>query len=181
MPLSKAKPRRAMHTREVICRGYLRDDGLWDIEGSITDVKAYSVPDSQTVAGEPVHHMLMRLTIDNDFVVHDVEVCTEAGPHTFCGDVAPNYQALRGLKIKAGWREAVFERLGGAKGCTHITSVLVGPLAVTALKTIQRWLNPHPEKNYDPAVKPKLLDTCYALRSEGPVAKKRWPEYYTGT
>src|ERR1700754_4725190 len=81
MPLSKAKPRRAMHTREVICRGYLRDDGLWDIEGSITDVKAYSVPDSQTVAGEPVHHMLMRLTIDNDFVVHDVEVSTEAGPH----------------------------------------------------------------------------------------------------
>ena len=42
MPLSQAAPRQHIHTREIVCRGYLRDDGLWDIEGSICDVKTYS-------------------------------------------------------------------------------------------------------------------------------------------
>jgi hypothetical protein len=180
MPLSKAKPRRHLHTREVICRGYLRDDGLWDIEGSITDVKTYASSD-RVAAGEPIHHMIARLTLDNDYVVQEVEVTTEAAPHTFCGDVAPNYQALKGLKVRAGWRQAVFDRLGGPCGCTHITDLLVGPLAVTAVKTISRYLNPHPEKSYDPATRPGLLDTCYALRADGPVAEKRWPAHYTGS
>jgi hypothetical protein len=182
MPLSKAKPRRHLHTREIQCRGYLRDDGLWDIEGSITDVKSYTpaknAEEGGKVAGEPIHHMLARLTVDNDLNVVEAEVTTEAGPHSICGDVAPNYQNLVGLRIKAGWRHAVLEKLGGAHGCTHITDILVGPLAVTALKTVNRWLNPDPEKNYDPAVRPKLLDTCYALRGDRPVAEHRWPEYY---
>lgn len=178
MPLSKASPRKLLHTREVVCRGYLRDDGLWDIEGSITDIKAYSSPHKP--AGEPIHHMLIRLTVDNELVVQNAEVSTEAAPHTICGQVAPNYQALKGLRVKAGWRQSVLERLGGAHGCTHITDVLVGPLAVTAVKTVLRWLNPDPEKQYDPAVRPKLLDSCYALRGDGPVAKRRWPGHYTG-
>lgn len=182
MPLAKAKPRRLMHTREVICRGFLRDDGLWDIEGTITDVKTYSPEQSPrgVSAGEPIHHMVMRLTVDNDLVVQEVDVSTEAGPHTFCGEAAVNYQALKGLQVKAGWRRKVLEKLGGAHGCTHITDVLVGPLAVTALKTVSRWLNPNPEANYDPAVRPKLLDSCHALRADGPVAKRRWPAHYTG-
>ncbi len=38
MPLSPpAASREHIHTRVVECRGYRRDDGLWDIEGHITD------------------------------------------------------------------------------------------------------------------------------------------------
>ena len=33
-----------MHTRTVECRGYLRDDGLWDIEGHMTDTKPFDIP-----------------------------------------------------------------------------------------------------------------------------------------
>jgi len=25
-----------------------------------------------------------------------------------------------------------------------------------------------------------MFDTCYAFRSDGPVVKKEWPEFYTG-
>ena len=41
MPLSAAADREHIHTRNVECRGYRRTDGLWDVEGHLTDVKAY--------------------------------------------------------------------------------------------------------------------------------------------
>ena len=41
MPLPPPVPRQSAHLREVRFEGYERDDGLWDIEGRITDVKPY--------------------------------------------------------------------------------------------------------------------------------------------
>ena len=44
MPLSNPAPRKPMHTRTVECRGYLRDDGRWDIEGHLIDTKPFDIP-----------------------------------------------------------------------------------------------------------------------------------------
>ena len=41
MPLSPPVGRQHLHTRRVTCQGFFRDDGLWDIEGRITDEKTY--------------------------------------------------------------------------------------------------------------------------------------------
>jgi hypothetical protein len=41
MPLSPPIGRQHLHTRRVVCQGFFRDDGLWDIEGRITDEKTY--------------------------------------------------------------------------------------------------------------------------------------------
>ncbi len=40
--LPEPAPRRHMHTRQIICEGFIRDDGLWDIEASIRDSKTYT-------------------------------------------------------------------------------------------------------------------------------------------
>ena len=37
MPLSTSAPRQLMHNRAIECRGYQREDGLWDIEGHLVD------------------------------------------------------------------------------------------------------------------------------------------------
>ena len=37
MPLSPPVGRQHLHTRRVTCQGFFREDGLWDIEGRITD------------------------------------------------------------------------------------------------------------------------------------------------
>ena len=42
MPLPKAAARKLMHTRTIDCRGYEREDGLWDIEGRLSDIKSYT-------------------------------------------------------------------------------------------------------------------------------------------
>ena len=46
MPLPSPAPRRKVHTRRVTCEGFRREDGHLDIEGHITDVKTYEVPNS---------------------------------------------------------------------------------------------------------------------------------------
>ena len=81
MPLSKAAKRRHIHTRDIRCDAYQRDDGLWDIEGVITDTKSYSFDNRDrdgVAAGEPVHQMRVRLTIDEELVVQSAEAVTEA-------------------------------------------------------------------------------------------------------
>ena len=43
MPLEDAAntTRRHMHTRSIECSGYLRDDGLWEVEAWLRDTKPF--------------------------------------------------------------------------------------------------------------------------------------------
>jgi hypothetical protein len=182
MPLSPATDRKLIHTREIRCQGFERADGLWDIEGRITDTKSYSFGnDDRTIgAGEPLHDMQVRLTIDEDMLIHAVEAVTNYSPFTMCPNVTPNFEKLVGLRIGLGWRKAVNERVGGALGCTHIVDLLLGPLAVTAFQSMSVVRRRKQAQNNDPARKPPLLNTCHAFASDSPVVKRRWPEHYTG-
>ena len=73
LPDHEAAPREPVHTRHVVSRGYLRADGLWDIESEITDTKDYPMTnlDGRHVpVGEAVHRMQVRLTLDDAMKVH---------------------------------------------------------------------------------------------------------------
>ena len=105
MPLSPPAPRQLMHTRAIECCGYEREDGLWDIEGHLVDTKTYATTARDTgrarQPGEAVHNMWLRLTIDLDLVIHAAEAVTDAGPYTPCGDITPNFTALRNISVRA--------------------------------------------------------------------------------
>lgn len=182
MPLSPSAGRKPMHTRTVVCRGYLREDGLWDIEGHLVDTKPYAIPNEdrggQIPAGEPLHEMWIRLTVDTDLLVHDAEACTDHGPYEICPNIAPNFKALKGLTIKAGWTQKTRELLGGTRGCTHLVELL-GPIATTAYQTvyparIQR------DAGRPVTERPGLINTCHAYAANGPIVLRRWPQFYTG-
>ena len=190
MPLSAPAEREPIHTRTVTCQGYRRSDGLWDVEGHLTDVKAYEFHTEQRgriVPGDPVHGMWLRLTVDNDLTVHAVEAVTEKSPYRTCGAVTPNFQRLVGLKIGPGWTRAVKERLGGTQGCTHLVELL-GPIATTAFQTIYPLLSrekaakARAEGKEDAlrAKRPVLLNTCHIFDSSGEIVRKEWPDHYTG-
>ncbi len=182
MQLSRPVPRKHLHTRHITCHGYLREDGFWDIEAAITDTKTYSFDNQDrggVRAGEPVHEMSIRLTVDDDRVVQEAESSSQAGPFAMCGDITPAYALLKGLRIAPGWRWAVLERLGGIKGCTHITDLLVGPLAATAYQAVRpdrmKGREKKPQKG-----KPAMMNSCHALATDGPLAKRLWPDFYSG-
>lgn len=138
MPLSPPVDRRPHHTRRVICLAFERHDGLWDIEGNMTDVKAYAFdpPVGHLEAGQPLHDMWLRLTIDDSFTIRAIEAQMDAVPRDVCPGARPVVQELVGLRIGKGWMNEVHERMGGALGCTHLRELL-GPMATTAFQAIR--------------------------------------------
>ncbi len=203
MPLSAPAARRPLHTRKVTCQGFFRDDGLWDIEGHITDEKHYVEEDDWTgnlQPGEYVHNMWIRLTMDEEMVIHDVEAVTDNAPYRICPDITPNFKRLIGLRIAGGFHRKVRERVGGTHGCTHIVELL-RPVATTAYQTIQsdkaRELMrqhraqqaalrggppPAPERPLPPEEQspPTVMDTCHAWASDGEAVRRWAPLFYTG-
>jgi hypothetical protein len=198
MPLSPPVGRQHLHTRRVTCQGFFRDDGLWDIEGRIIDTKTYEHPNEwrgPLKAGEFVHDMSIRLTLDHKFTIVDVEAATDSSPYRVCGGVAPDFKKLIGLRIGAGFHREVRARLGGVHGCTHIVELL-GPVATTAFQTVSsskaRELNrahrartgslpkPGAETPRKPPRRPYVIDTCRAWASDGEVVKRWAPAFYTG-
>ncbi len=184
MPLSPAGPREHIHTRQVECRGYRREDGLWDIEGHITDVKTYSFRNrwrGEIASGEPVHEMWLRLTIDDDLLIHAAEAATDAGPYQVCPEITPNFAVLAGERIKPGFNRRVKELLGGVKGCTHLVELL-GPIATTAFQTTVAARSRKGDQGQGQGRRrPGIINTCHALAEDGAEVKRLWPEFHTGS
>ena len=186
MPLPEPAPRKHVHTRAIDYRGYEREDGMWDIEAHMTDTKTYQFSNNwrgDVKIGEPLHEMLLRVTIDDAFVIRDVEAVTENSPFKMCPDIAPVYKSLVGIKMGRGWRKAIRMKVGGVQGCTHLTELLF-PMATVAMQTIWPLLR-HRKKRPDSEVdasekRPVVLNTCHAWATDSPVVKENAAKFYTG-
>lgn len=177
MPLSPPDERELKHTRVVVCNGYQRRDGLWDIEGRITDTKSYAFENQWRGTihpGDPLHDMWLRLTMDGQLTILRAEAATDGSPFAVCPDIAPAFTALEGLRIGPGWMQAVKERLGGRKGCTHLVELL-GPMATVAFQTVFAGQR---SKSADPKQRPALLNSCHAFSEDGENARRLWPDYF---
>ena len=191
MPLSDPGVRRQhYHTRAIEVQGFFREDGLWDIEGHMRDTKTYTFNNhdrGDIHAGEPIHDMLLRITIDDTMLIVGAEASTESSPYSICGEIAPAYEKLIGLRIGAGFHREVKKRLGRDSGCTHLTELLY-PMATVCYQTAYAsrrkaredfGLPPDPPQDKTDQ-KPGHLDSCHAMRLDGPVVQKAWPQFYTG-
>lgn len=186
MPLSPPAAREAIHNRSYDFHGYRREDGLWDIEGRIRDTKSYSFDNAHrgTVeAGEPIHEMEVRLTLNDAYEVVEAEATTHHGPFAICPAITPNFKKLAGLKVGPGWRESVRKRVGGAEGCTHIVEMIYA-MATVAYQTMTPILSREGKAAARPGEggnrRPPLIDSCHAFASDGEIVRRTWPEFYTG-
>ena len=96
MPLSPPTSRRALkHTRAIQVEAFARDDGLWDIEAHITDIKTRDarLASGMRPAGAPMHDMWLRLTVDTALTVIAVEAVSDAVPYPgYCDTIGPEYE-----------------------------------------------------------------------------------------
>src|SRR5690348_16664233 len=123
MPLPAPADRKLLHTRTIVCEGFAREDGLWDIDGWITDVKTYDVDNKDRggiPAGEPVHGMGLRLTVDETLVIRHVVAVSDFTPFRMCPNITPRFRTLIGVSLEKGFTRTVRERLGGTQGCVHL-------------------------------------------------------------
>ena len=105
MPSPEPDTRTLIHRRQIFCEAYERDDGLWDLEASLSDTKTYPIPnrDRGTIeAGDPIHGMWLRLTVDHSFEIRDVAVRMEKTPFAICPAIEPDYARARGRQDRTG-------------------------------------------------------------------------------
>jgi len=179
MTLTPPAARRPMHTRRIVCEGYLRDDGLWDIEARLLDTKAYPTREAERgrrPAGSPVHDMAIRLTIDADMTVHGIEIAMPSHPYASCTGAPEAFQALVGCRIGPGWRKMIQERAGGVRGCTHLRELLM-PMATVAFQTLHGWSaddgSDEPGRvDDDPG---RVLNGCKAWDARGEMVARFYP------
>lgn len=183
--------REKFHTRSIHCEGYARADGLWDIEAHMVDTKTYGFKNSwrgEIAGGEPIHEMWLRLTMDDNLEIHDVEAVTDNSPFEICPAITPNFKRLIGLRIGPGWNRKVKELLGGVQGCTHLVELL-GPLATVAFQTIMTGSKPRRDERFglngsepplagDTPASPAILDTCHAWARTSDVVREFMPEHH---
>jgi hypothetical protein len=181
MPLPAATSRRELHLRTVECRGFEREDGLFDVDARVTDRRRYALkrPDGRIApADEPIHDMWIRLTVDADLRIRDILAVTDSSPHAICVAAPMAMRRLIGERIGAGFTRRTRELLGGAQGCTHLMELL-GPAATTAFQSLAHLRFAAPDQ-LDAKGRPTKIDSCFAYAADGPVVKERWPRHYTG-
>lgn len=177
MPLPENPNRKELHTRQITCKGYQRDDGLWEIDGYLIDTKTYSIENrwrGEMKPGDPIHGMWLRLVIDNQLVVHDCIASSDDNPFPCCGEITHLFKKLIGEKIGPGWNRRVKELVGGIQGCTHLAD-LVAPATTTAFQTMARFSN---RENHSELEKPFYINGCHVWNDSGPLVKEIHPMFF---
>ena len=182
--LPPASPRKLSHARTVTYRGYDREDGLWDIEAELTDVKPYTLQMSNArpfPANEPIHQLSIRLTIDDQMQIQAVATAMDSIPHAECSQVQADMQSLVGCRLGRGWRKAIEARIGGTAGCTHLREMLFN-MATAAFQTLPSGLwhrrtlrgEPHP-----PITQPPFhVGHCKTWAFDAPATARIYPMFY---
>ncbi|MBI5261364.1 MAG: DUF2889 domain-containing protein [Bradyrhizobium sp.] len=174
-----------MHRRTVECQGYLRDDGLWEIEARLVDTKPFAMQDrfrGSMQAGDPIHEICLRLAIDDEMTIREAETSMLATPYPTCIHVQPLLARLVGEKIGKGWREVVRQKIGRLEGCTHLSELLA--TAATALfQTMSYGKSPDGGDSLDSRTglteRPYFVNGCYSWRTDGPIVAEIFPQFAT--
>ena len=183
MSLPAPAPRRHLHTRAVTYQGYLREDGLWDIEGELSDTKAYAFDMAERghmAPGVPVHGMAIRVTIDDKMKIHAVAASMDFTPYGECGRGEDPMQRMVGHSMGPGWRQTIERELGGIQGCTHMRELLFN-LATAAYQTVFPWREREKELAGQTSEQrdkpPHHLGRCIAWDFNGPVVAQVYPQF----
>jgi hypothetical protein len=178
MPLPTPSTRTRLHTRRVSYEGFRRDDGLFDLEGHLTDVKDhdYALLTGVRPAGVPVHDMWARMTVGSDYIIRSIEVHTDDMPYEgACDRIESAYGKLAGASLLHGFRKTLYDAMGGVRGCSHVTELLAHAptAAIQMFAGLRREIEPGGDK-------PFQLDRCHALETTTDTVRRYYPQWYRG-
>jgi hypothetical protein len=184
MSLPAPAARRPLHTRRITFEGFLREDGLFDIDAELIDSKSEAIHMHERgllPAGGAIHHMRVRLTVDDSLTIREIATAMDAAPFGNCQNAVDPVQKLVGATLGAGWRKAIEGAMGGVAGCTHLRELLFN-VATAAFQTVPIELSRQREargEQRDPdAPAPYFLGKCLSWDREGPVVQRVLPMYY---
>lgn len=171
-----------MHSRVISMSAYARDDGLWDFEAHLLDRKPYDYIDpgrGPQAAGDAVHDIRVRLTLDDERIVREVEVTMGSMPFGTCHEVKDSLQPLIGQRVGRGWRQ-ILKTIPRRETCAHVHELLM-PLATVVHQGMSLGREPDGKAAIvaDPTLEkpPFFVDDCHSWRIGGPVVARFYPQF----
>jgi hypothetical protein len=128
----------------------------------------------EEIGPDTVHHMIIRLLIDLPaLTITDIEVEMAAYPHDECPEAIKRFDQIKGMTIAPGFSSMVRKKIGGTKGCAHMTTLMLamGPAAMQGVWT-HRMQQPVRELPSSEVLEKYLIDTCWVWRKGGRLAKQ---------
>ncbi|WP_439589003.1 DUF2889 domain-containing protein [Hydrogenophaga sp.] len=171
--------RRLLHRRRISCEGFLRDDGLLEVEGLLVDTRPAQLRlvNKEVPPEEPIHQMRVRLMIDGERRIVDASAYSEHNPYPECMEVEAGYRRLVGMRLEPGFTREAKRLFRGTQGCSHMTELL--PLmASTAYQVL--WGDSDFTAVAPPqegAERASPLGGCHALRFDGHIVRTYFPEH----
>ena len=171
--------RQLKHRRHIDVQVFSRGNGLWEVDATLQDTKTRdsNLSDGPRPAGTPIHEMLVRLVINEQLDIVEAGSETRFMPYTGrCDQHGDVYRQLVGLNLLKSFRRALLEKLGGTRGCTHITELaMVLPTAV-----VQAFAGEVIDTRgiAEGASQPFQIDRCHAMRSDGDAVRLFYPRWY---
>ena len=180
--LPDSPDRTPLHTRTLTFRGFARPDGLWDMEGELHDSKHYDYDSSHgpRKAGQPIHHMHLRVTLDESFCIRDIQTAMDATPFGECRSADATMKQMIGQTMGPGWRLTIDKAIGGVKGCTHLRELLFN-MATAAYQTIPGYRAHLRRKaglpSHADGQPPFHLGQCMTWDFNGPTVQRHYPQF----
>lgn len=132
--------------------------------------------DGRPIPAGPAHLMCVRLLLGEwPLLVLDAEAEMIKVPHDMCNKAVETVKRIVGLRIVSGFGEEVFRRMGGTKGCTHLTHLIVatGPAAVHGFWTFQmQEPRPLPDKLEEIEGIEFWINSCHVWEKNGELMKE---------
>ena len=175
--------RQAIHQRRVVYDAFVRDDGLFDIEGHLVDERTYDSinPDRGNIrAGTPVHDITITVTITPRLVITAITSEMRTTPVDECHQTQPVLQALVGQTMGRGWRRTINEAMGGVAGCTHMRELLfnMATAAYQAVPIYERFNPDNMAAAFEMSEPPPHLNQCMTWRLDGEPVKRIYPQFH---
>lgn len=164
-----------LHQRTITIESFRVNDDRIIIEGSLNDSRTREI---YTLMGEnrppgPVHGMVARLLVgDTPPRILEAEAEMPKIPSQECEEAMATIKKLIGLPIVYGFSKAVKDRLGGATGCTHLTSLVLS----MGSAAMQGFANNRGQNQLSNEARSMMVqyvkNSCYVWREDGELFKK---------
>ena len=124
-----------------------------------------------------LHRMELGVVVRRaDMTIVDAAADMQTYPHAECTDIEPNFHDLVGLSVARGYSNAVQQRFGRERGCSHLEFLAraIGPVVIQGLTSSGAWevekgSGEHPMRDGGFSF---LTNTCHIWTEDGAGAQK---------
>jgi hypothetical protein len=142
--------------------------------GTLRDLRPWA---SGELGPSELHFMELGIVVRRaDLVIVDAAADMHTFPHAECTDIEPAFADLVGLSVSRGYTNAVQERFGRQRGCSHLEFLAraLGPVVIQAITSSAAFRVEHGDGQFPT---PEgglawLTNTCHVWSVDGPGPEK---------